>query len=113
MLFLALALSVRECNAFHTLKTRRRVGISQTRLQEDDKSDPIVSKKDDDDGIFKLKPKSLNFIGEKFESTSPRTGGDGDKVILFTIFSLVCCVQYFLFVNHDLPPFESYTRITR
>ena len=45
-------------------------------------------------------------------SSGPRTGGDGDKVVLFTCITLALLVQFFLTSNRDAPSFDSYVPIS-
>ena len=71
---------------------------------------------DKDLGVFKLGKKNNNpspFSPEPRQPDLSRTGGDGDKVIVFTVFCLLILVQYFLFLNRDAPAFDDYIPLIR
>ena len=79
------------------------------------KSFDFDERTDAERGMFKLGSKSN--IQSPFEpppelsSSGPRTGGDGDKVVLFTCATLALLVQFFLASNKDAPSFDSYIPI--
>ena len=98
------------------------MGAKEDQPQESESKDEGMRSKgfvfdertDTERGTFRLGPKSN--VPSPFEpppelSSGPRTGGDGDKVVLFTCVILALLVQFFLTSNRDAPSFDSYVPI--
>ena len=84
--------------------------------EEDNRAEGFIfdERSDTERGTFKLGPKSN--VPSPFEpplelNSGPRTGGDGDKVVLFTCVTLALLVQLFLAINKEAPSFDSYVPI--
>ena len=103
---------------------QRSLGATRifSRKGEDDEADELldeiaggfifVEKTDSEMGQFDLS-KSRRVGPSPFDppselSSGQRTGGDGDKVIVFTMIALAFMVQFFLVSNHDAPSFDNY-----